>query len=109
MFNKYGKVFRKYGVTMSNMGLLKSHIDEGKTHLIVTETMYEKTSNGWTPTETIEKEFHVDNYLNVISSIPIFKDRVTYGNTMYGRIPMKLSCISWGTGNLKAVREFKFI
>ena len=93
------------------MASMQAEIDKGKYKLTVTSEEYHRTPSGrWQskPYETETYDIGVEYYLNVITSIPIFKDRVSKGYTKYGYIPTELSCVSWGTGDTKARRVFKF-
>ena len=110
-YKDYNKVFSKYGISIGAMANMQEAIDEGKYRLTVTHEKYHRTPGGrWqkkpyeSKTEVIGAEF----YMNIITAIPLFKDRVSMEYTKYGRIPTELSCVSWGTGETKARRIFKF-
>lgn len=111
-FEQYGSTLREYGVYMTDMSQLQADVENGITEIILEKEMFKRLPSGRFPvkpyersTETVSAEF----YLNAISSIPFFKDRVKRSYTLYGHIPTELSCISWGTGDTKATRKFKFI
>ena len=59
------------------------------------------------PSETERFDWGPREYLNCITAIPFFKDRVEMGYTQYGFIPVKLTHYSFD-GNLKWVRRFAF-
>lgn len=110
-FSKYLGILSKYGVSIPSMANMQESIDNGKYKIIVIEEKFEKTPSGrWRnkPYSKNEEEIDVEYYLNVISSIPTFRDNVEYKDTKYGRIPYKLSCTSWGDGSVKSCRTFHF-
>lgn len=110
-YKMYSKTLKKYGVNIAQMAMMQEEIDNGKYRVVVTSERFHKTPSGnWQskPYESETKEIDAKIYLNIITSIPMFDDKVTLGYTKYGRIPVGLSCISWGTGDTKAKRTFKF-
>ena len=81
---------------------------------LITER-YERTSSGksWkkNPVESNESIINSENFKNIISSIPFFRnlggfERVTKGYTIAGYIPVELSSIS-PERKTKIVRSFK--
>ena len=76
---------------------------------------YERTSSGksWkkNPVESNESIINSENFKNIISSIPFFRnlggsERVTKGYTIAGYIPVELSSIS-PSRETKIIRSFK--
>lgn len=111
IFRKYITILSKYGVSIPQMANMQNAIDNGKYKITVIEEKFEKTKSGkWSsnPYKTNTEEIDVEYYLNVISSIPMFKDKVKYKCTKYGKIPYKLTCTSWGDGTVKSIRTFRF-
>ena len=83
--------------------------------ITLTTKKYEKTSSGksWkkNPVETDEEVISVEQFKNIIGSIPFFRnlggsERVTQGYTIAGYIPVELSSIS-PSRETKIVRSFK--
>ena len=83
--------------------------------ITLTTEKYERTSSGksWkkNPFESNESIINSENFKNIISSIPFFRDlggseRVTKGYTVAGYIPVELSSIS-PEKKTKIVRSFK--
>ena len=110
-YKEYNKVFEKYGVSIPEMANMQAEIEEGKYRVVVTSEKFHRTASGrWQskPFETETKEIDARNYINIISAIPLFKDRVKKAYTKYGYLPIELTCISWGTAETKARRTFKF-
>ena len=110
-YKDYYKVLAKYGVYISEMANMQEAIDNGKYKITLTSEKYHRTPSGrWQskPYESETIEINAEYYMNTISSIPIFKDRVRSSYTQYGYIPTELSCVSWGTGETKAKRTFRF-
>ena len=97
-------------------GLNKSVVEELKQYKITLITKrYEKTSSGksWkkNPVESNKSIINSENFKNIISSIPFFRnlggsERVTKGYTIAGYIPVELSSIS-PSRETKIVRSFK--
>lgn len=107
----YRRTLGKYNVSVSTMANMQTEIDEGKYKVTCLTEMFHRTPGGnWQkkPYESKETEIDAEFYMNVITSIPMFNDRVSYSYTKYGYIPTTLSCISWGTGETKAKRTFTF-
>ena len=79
-FGKYSNIFSKYGVTLANMASMQNSIDSSKYKITVIEEKYRNISGRWEllPEETNMEEVDVEYYLNVISSIPMFKTTVQY-------------------------------
>ena len=83
--------------------------------ITLTTERYEKTSSGksWkkNPVESNKSIINSENFKNIISSIPFFRnlggfERVTKGYTIAGYIPVELSSIS-PDKKIKIVRKFK--
>lgn len=109
-FEKYTKLMKKYGVSISEMEKLQKDIDKGKVVLTCTHERYSKDENGkWRrePDRSRTETATAMNYCYVITSIPVFKDKVTRKQTRYGNIPMMFECVSWGDGSEKSKRVFK--
>ena len=110
-YKMYSKTLDKYGVSIGSMASMQEEIDNGKYRVTVTTEYFNRTPSGrWQskPYESKTEEIDAKYYMNCITSIPIFKDRVSKEYTKYGYIPTVLSCVSWGTGDKKAKRTFKF-
>jgi hypothetical protein len=110
-YKDYNKTFAKYGIRLTEIASLQDDINKGLVSLTVTIKYYRRTSSGrWSskPYKTETLDYAVDQYLNTITSIPMFKDRVTREYLKWGYIPTRLSCVSWGDASTKAVREFTF-
>ena len=83
--------------------------------ITLTTEKYEKTSSGksWkkNPVESNKSIINSENFKNIISSIPFFRnlggsERVAKGYTIAGYIPVELSSIS-PDKKTKIVRKFK--
>ena len=83
--------------------------------ITLTTERYERTSSGksWkrNPVEINKSIINSENFKNIISSIPFFRnlggfERVTKGYTIAGFIPVELSSIS-PNREIKIVRKFK--
>jgi hypothetical protein len=110
-YKKYNKTLAKYGVNTSEMASLQDDINKGLASITVTVSYYGRTPSGrWSskPYKTETLDYAVDQYLNTITSIPMFKDRVTREYLKWGYIPTRLTCVSWGDASTKVVREFTF-
>lgn len=59
------------------------------------------------PCETEYFDWGTREYLNAVTAIPFFKDRVTMGYTAWGYIPVMMTCYS-PDGNEKIRRTFHF-
>ena len=111
-YKEYYKTLAKYGVYVSYIASLQADILNGKKKLVCTTKSYRRTASGRfssVPYESESKEIQARNYLNIISSIPMFGDRVKKQYTAYGYIPMTLTCFRWGDAAIKKVREFEII
>ena len=98
-----------YGLNESTLKGLEQY------KIILTTERYEKTTSGksWkkNPVESNESIINLENFKNIISSIPFFRnlggsERVTKGYTIAGYIPIELSSIS-PNKETKIVRRFK--
>ena len=87
----------------------------GQYKITLTTKKYERTSSGksWkkNPVEINKSIINSENFKNIISSIPFFRnlggsERVTKGYTIAGYIPVELSSIS-PDRKVKIVRSFK--
>ena len=85
------------------------------TGIILITERYERTSSGksWkkNPVESNKSIINSENFKNIISSIPFFRnlggfERVTKGYTIAGYIPVELSSIS-PDKETKIIRKFK--
>ena len=83
--------------------------------ITLTTERYERTSSGksWkkNPVESNKSIINSENFKNIISSIPFFRnlggsERVTKGYTIAGYIPVELSSIS-PDKETKIIRRFK--
>ena len=83
--------------------------------ITLTTEKYERTSSGksWkkNPVESNKSIINSENFKNIISSIPFFRnlggsERVTKGYTIAGYIPVELSSIS-PDKETKIIRRFK--
>ena len=109
-FEKYAKLMKKYGVFISKMEKLQNDINKGKVSLTCTHEHYSKDETGkWKsePDKSRTETATAMNYCYTITSIPIFKDKITRKQTRYGNIPMIFECVSWGDGSEKSKRVFK--
>ena len=99
----YLKTLEKYNVwtTIANIDLKVTCVSE----------KYRKDGRKTFPTTPTEAEvidhWTTEQYLNCITSIPFFRDRVEKGYTPYGYVPIKLTSYS-PDGNEKWVRRFTF-
>lgn len=110
-YKSYIKILAKYNVYLGEMANMQAAIDRGEFKLTIVNERYHRTPSGrWQskPYETQTQEIDAEFYMNTITSIPLFKDRVVKTYTQYGYIPTELSCVSWGTADTKAKRTFKF-
>ena len=103
------KKINMYGL---NESILKG-LEEYK--ITLTTERYERTSSGksWkkNPVESNKSIINSENFKNIISSIPFFRnlggsERVTKGYTIAGYIPVELSSTS-PDKKTKIVRKFK--
>ena len=103
------KKINMYGLNESTLRGLKQY------KITLTTKKYERTSSGksWkkNPVESNESIINSENFKNIISSIPFFRnlggsERVTKGYTIAGYIPVELSSISPDKA-IKIVRKFK--
>lgn len=111
-YREYFKTLDKYNCNTAELAKLQYEIETGAKKLVCIEKSYYRTNSGRfssVPYESKEKEINVRFYLNIISSIPIFKDRVKKAYTKYGYIPVMLTCFCWGDRGEKKVREFKIV
>lgn len=110
-YREFKEEFAKYGISIVEMAAMQEAIDNGKCRLVCTREMFHKTAGGnWQkkPFETSTEEFNAKNYMNMITSIGLFNDRVTKSDTEYGCIPVKLSRTSLEKASIKIKRTFKF-
>ena len=103
------KKINMYGLNESVLKGLEQY------RITLTTEKYERTSSGksWkkNPVETNKSIINSENFKNIISSIPFFRnlggsERVTKGYTIIGYIPVELSSIS-PEKKTKIVRKFK--
>ena len=103
------KKINMYGLNESMLKGLEQY------KITLTTERYEKTSSGksWkkNPVKTNEEVISPEEFENIISSIPFFRnlggfERVTKGYTIAGYIPVELSSIS-PDRKTKIVRKFK--
>lgn len=76
------------------------------------ETREKRAKSGWKKTEEEEKNITFECYLNIVDSIPFFRnlggsETVTKSYTKYGLIPVKIISTS-PCKNDRTIRTFKF-
>ena len=103
------KKINMYGLNESTLKGLEQY------KITLTTERYERTSNEKSqkknPVEINKSIINSENFKNIISSIPFFRnlggsERVTKGYTIAGYIPVELSSISPDKA-IKIVRKFK--
>lgn len=110
-YKVYKHTFKKYGISIPAMADMQNEIENGLYNLSVTTEYFDKTDGGYwraKPYKRNEEEIDAVWYMNCITAIPMFNDRVTYVKTKFGKLPHTLTAISWGTGDTKVRRTFHF-
>ena len=100
---KYGKLFSKYGIDPYTM--------ENRVVVIEKKESFEKLGRKCFPAKATKEEYTVlplGNYLNTITGVLFFHDRVTRCYDRFGYIPHSMTCHN--PDNTKKIRRtFKYV